>query len=70
MTTIIRSVALLSAIALFGASALAFARDQNPISADRTVSASRTIAICPPNACTIVVKTERGGPPSRMVSGF
>ncbi len=68
MTTISRSVALLSAIALLGASALAFAREQSPIMADRTVSAIRTPDSCPPDACTIVLKTERGGAPSRFVS--
>mgnify|MGYP001765342832 CR=1 FL=1 len=67
MTTISRSVALLSAIALFGASAWASTRDQSPISADRTVSAYRSIDLCPPSACTIVMKTEKGGPPSRIV---
>lgn len=68
MLTISRSVALLSAFAVLGVSALAVARDVTPISGDRTASASHVLDTCPPSACTIVMKTDRGGPPSRLVA--
>lgn len=63
-----KSVALLSALAVVGVSALAVARDEAPMPGDHAVSFLRTIDSCPPSACTIVWKTGKGGPPSTVVA--
>ena len=63
-----KSVALLSALAVVGVSALAVARDEAPMPGDRNGSSFRTVDSCPPSACTIVWKTDKGGPPSTVVA--
>lgn len=56
---------------LLGFSALAVARGADRVVPEGTVPSSRSNAaaepLCPPSACTIVFKTETGGPPSRIV---
>lgn len=57
--------------ALLGASALAVASDSG-FTPEQVTVASRNIRPadaepCPPDACTIVFKTENGGPPSRVL---
>jgi len=66
MMTRPKSIALLAALAVLGVSALAVARDETPMPGDRAFSAPRTPDSCPPSACTIVYKTDKDGPPSRM----
>ncbi|NLH81228.1 MAG: hypothetical protein GX458_10365 [Phyllobacteriaceae bacterium] len=71
MMTRPKSIALLAALAVLGVSALAVARDETPMPGDRTASLSRsarTPDACPPSACTIVFKTDKDGPPSRLVA--
>ena len=57
---------------ILGFSALAVARGADRLVPEGTVPSSRTsdaaaAPLCPPSACTIVFKTETGGPPSRIV---
>lgn len=68
MKTMSKSIALLSAVAVIGVSALAVARDESPMPGDRTQSFTGTTDSCPPSACTIVFKTDRDGPPSAIVA--
>ena len=63
-----KSLALLSALALVGVSALAVARDGSTTPGDRSGAFARTPDSCPPAACTIVFKTPKGGPPSTLVA--
>lgn len=67
MMTNRKSIALLSALVVTGASALAVARDQASTPGDLT-RVGMTPDSCPPSACTIVVKTDRNGPPSQLVA--
>lgn len=66
MKRLTKSIALLSALAVVGVSALAVARDEAPMPGDRA-QAFLTPDSCPPSACTVVYKTEKDGPPSRLV---
>lgn len=68
MMTRPKSIALLAALAVLGVSALAVARDETPMPGDRAVSTLRTPDSCPPSACTIVYKTDKDGPPSRVTA--
>ncbi len=68
MTTRPHSIALLAALAVLGVTALAVARDGTPMPGDRAAFALRTPDSCPPSACTIVYKTDKDGPPSRLVA--
>lgn len=68
MQRLTKSIALLSALAVVGVSALAVARDEAPMPGDRALSFVTTPDSCPPSACTVVYKTEKDGPPSRLVS--
>ena len=57
---------------LLGFTALAVARDGARVTPEGRSAAVRTrdagaSPLCPPSACTIVFKTESGGPPSRVV---
>lgn len=67
MMTNRKAIALLSALVVTGASALAVARDQASAPGD-LLRVAATPDSCPPSACTIVVKTDRHGPPSRLVA--
>ncbi|MCE1236163.1 MAG: hypothetical protein LWW93_07370 [Hyphomicrobiales bacterium] len=67
MVTNRKTIAFLSALVVTGASALAVARDQASTPGD-LVQVATTPDSCPPSACTIVVKTDRRGPPSRLVA--
>lgn len=68
MKTIPKSIALVSALAVVGASALAVARDEVPTPGDRLATFFGVGEACPPLACTIVYKTDKNGPPSRLVA--
>lgn len=68
MKTISKSIALLSAVAVIGVSALAVARDGASTPGDRPMASLETPDSCPPSACTIVFKTEKDGPPSTLVA--
>jgi hypothetical protein len=68
MKRLTKSIALLSAFAVVGVSALAVARDGGPTPGDRSLPFASTPDSCPPSACTVVFKTERDGPPSRLVA--
>lgn len=68
MKRLTKSIALLSALAVVGVSALAVARDEAPTPGDRSLSFLTQQDSCPPSACTLVYKTEKDGPPSRLVT--
>lgn len=68
MTRVSRSLAVFSALAVAGASALAVARDEASSAGDRFAAFFGTGEICPPTACSIVYKTSDDGPPSRIVA--
>lgn len=67
MTRIARSLAVFSALAVAGVSALAVARDEASSAGDRLAAFFGTGDACPPAACSIVYKTSNEGPPSRIV---
>lgn len=68
MQTTPKSIALLVGLAVLGASAYATARDETPMPGDHVVAMRTTPDSCPPSACTIVFKTDKNGPPSRLVA--
>ena len=68
MKRLSRSIALLSALAVVGVSALAVARDEAQMPGDRNLPFLSTPDSCPPSACTVVFKTEKDGPPSRLLA--
>jgi hypothetical protein len=64
-----RLIFAVSMVTVAGLSAYAFAvePEQRAVLALLSAQTTGTDTTCPPGACTIVFKTERGGPPSPRI---